>query len=350
MSSRWLDSSDEAAWREALPAARSAFGCVEFARALETSGGPPGALLVAEAEGARAACPLSLRDLGDLPFDAAVTGGACDAASPPFTGSYVDPADADADQLAALVTELERALVERRVVAGFTHLHPFAAERRLVSEPGADREIVWVDATLDPERLWRESYTRSCRKNVKRAEREGVTVRAATEESDIAAFHRIYEQTMDRAGALESYRFPLERFLAIFRQMPASARFALAEHEGLVIAATLYLHDDEDVYSFLGGADHAHQRLRPTNAVVHETIEWARAEGKRRLILGGGYTPGDGIMRFKAGFSPQRATLELGRRVHLKADYEALTAAWREHHGPGAEPGGYFPAYRATPR
>lgn len=350
MSSHWLDSSDEAAWQEALPAARSAFGCVEFARALEASGGPSGALLVAEAEGARAACPVALRGLGDLPFVAVDDGGTCDAASPPFTGPYVDPAAADADQLAALASELERAFAARGVVADFTHLHPFAAERRLVPDPVADREIVWVDATLDPDRLWRESYSRSCRKNVKRAEREGVTVRAATDEADIAAFHRIYEQTMDRAGALDSYRFPLERFLAIFREMPGSARFALAEHDGRMIAATLYMHDDDDVYSFLGGADHAHQQLRPTNAVVHDTIGWARAQGKRRLILGGGYTPDDGIMRFKAGFSPQRATLELGRRVHLESDYQALTAAWREHHGPGAEPGGYFPAYRAMPR
>ncbi len=137
-------------------------------------------------------------------------------------------------------------------------------------------------------------------------------------------------------------------FQAIFEEMPSGARFALAEHDGRVIAATLYLHDSDDVYSYLGGADHEHQQLRPTNAVVHDTIRWAREQGKRRLILGGGYRPGDGIFRFKASFSPQRAELELARRVHLPDDLERLTEAWREHNGPGADPGDYFPAYRSA--
>jgi hypothetical protein len=87
--------------------------------------------------------------------------------------------------------------------------------------------------------------------------------------------------------------------------------------------------------------------VRPTNAVVHDTVRWAREQGKRRLILGGGYRPGDGIFRFKASFSPLRATLELARRVHLPADYEALVSAWRAHHGGSAPETGYFPAYRA---
>jgi lipid II:glycine glycyltransferase (peptidoglycan interpeptide bridge formation enzyme) len=153
---------------------------------------------------------------------------------------------------------------------------------------------------------------------------------------------------MERNEALEPYYFDRGYFQAIFEEMPAGARFALAEHEGRVIAATLYLHDADDVYSYLGGADHDHQHLRPTNAVVHDTIRWAREHGKRRLVLGGGYRPDDGIFRFKASFSPQRATLELVRRVHLPDDLERLTAAWHEHHGPGAEPGEYFPAYRSA--
>ena len=198
--------------------------------------------------------------------------------------------------------------------------------------------------TLDPERLWRESYSKACRKNVNRAEREGVTVRAARDADDIAEFHRIYIQTMERNEALDSYFFDLAHFEAIFEELPAGARFALAEHDGRVVAATLYLHDADDVYSYLGGADHDFQQLRPTNAVVHDTIAWARAEGKRRLILGGGYRPDDGIFRFKASFSPLRATLELARRVHLPDDYEALVAAWRAHNPAGGRRRRVLPA------
>lgn len=347
MSARWLDTSAAEEWRRALPASRSAFGSVELARALERSGGPRGALLVAGDDQGALAWPFGLRALDDLPF-AAPAAGRCDAATPPFTGPYAG-AGLSRARAAELGAGLEEAFAERGIVADFTHLHPFAAERAAVTAPTPDREVVWVDVTLDPERLWRESYTKACRKNVKRAEREGVSVRAAASEADVADFHRIYEQTMQRAGARGSYRFGRERFLAIFEELPGNARFALAEHDGRVVAATLYLHDDEDVYSYLGGADHDYQHLRPTNAVVHDTIRWAREQGKRRLILGGGYRPDDGIFRFKSSFSPRRAILELARRVHLAGEYEALVGAWREHHGEGADPGAYFPAYRAEP-
>ena len=340
MSARLLTTSDAAEWDAALPASASVFGSRGFARAQEELGAGEARLLVCEADGERLAYPLLLRPLpAGLPVPA---GARWDSASPPFTGPLAEPGDASAEGWAE---EVAAALADAGVVAEFAHLHPWRARAELLGGGEPDREIVWVDVTLDEERLWRESYSRACRKNVKRAQREGVVVRPARSDDDIAEFHRIYIATMERNRALPSYFFELDYFLAIRRELPGNARFALAEHEGKVIAATLYLHDDEDVYSYLGGADHAYQHLRPTNAVVHETIRWAREQGKRRLVLGGGYRPGDGIFRFKASFSPERAELRLAKRVHMPEAYEELVAAWRARHR--AEPAGYFPLYRA---
>ena len=341
MSVRLLTTADSAAWNAALPAERSVFGSLGFARAQERAGAGEGRLLVGDG----VAYPLQFRRLaGDLPFSVVVSEAVWDAASPPFTGPLVTgrPEPEAAEAIAAR-------LREEGVVAEFAHLHPWTAAPELIGGGEPDREIVWVDVTLDPERLWRESYSKACRKNVNRAEREGVTVRPARDADDIAEFHRIYIKTMERNDALDSYFFDLAHFEAIFEELPTGARFALAEHDGRVVAATLYLHDGDDVYSYLGGADHDFQQLRPTNAVVHDTIAWARAEGKRRLILGGGYRPDDGIFRFKASFSPLRATLELARRVHLPDDYEALVAAWRAHYGGAGDDEGFFPLYRAMP-
>jgi hypothetical protein len=342
---RVLTTADAAEWEAALPAAASVFGSLGFARVQEETGAGEARLLVAEAGGARLAYPLLLRPLE--PLGLGVPAGArCDAASPPFTGPLVSGTlDPGAER--ELAEAIADALSAAGVVAEFAHLHPWRARPALSGGAEPDREIVWVDVTLDPERLLSESYTHACRKNVRRAEREGVVVREAADDADVEAFHRIYTATMERNRAAPAYFFGLDYFLAIRRELGERARFALAERRGEVLAATLYLHDDEDVYSYLGGADHAHQRLRPTNAVVHESIAWARERGKRRLVLGGGYRPGDGIFRFKASFSPLRATLQLSRRVHLPSAYEELVTAWRARHG--AEPGGYFPAYRAAP-
>ena len=339
MSVRIFTTADADAWNEALPPERSAFGSLGFARAQERAGAGEGRLLAAEG----VAYATQFRSVADLPFSAATAAASWDAASPPFTGPIVtgSPDPNVGEEIAAL-------LRAEAVVAEFAHLHPWNAQPALLGGAEPDREIVWVDLTLDPERLWHDSYSKACRKNVNRAEREGVSVRAARDAADIAEFHRIYIATMERNKALGAYFFDLAYFQAIFEELPGGARFALAEHDGRVIAATLYLHDSDDVYSYLGGADHDHQQLRPTNVVVHETIRWAREQGKRRLILGGGYEPGDGIFRFKASFSPQRATLALARRIHLPQEYDALVAAWRAHHGDSSAEPAFFPAYRAA--
>jgi hypothetical protein len=154
---------------------------------------------------------------------------------------------------------------------------------------------------------------------------------------------------MERRAATPRYGFPVSYFMAFFRQMQDNATFLLARHGDRVIAGTLYLHDDTDVYSYLGGADQAFQHLRPTNVVIDEAIRWARRHGKQRLILGGGYRPDDGIFRFKASFSPLRASFHVSRRIHMPDEYADLCRRWCSYYGQDVGSAGYFPAYRALP-
>jgi lipid II:glycine glycyltransferase (peptidoglycan interpeptide bridge formation enzyme) len=154
---------------------------------------------------------------------------------------------------------------------------------------------------------------------------------------------------MERNQAVQRYLFPVDYFMAFFEQMPGNARFTLAEYKDQIVAGTLYLHDDINVYSYLGGADHAFQNVRPTNAVIYETIRWAQSQGKRRLILGGGYRPDDGIFRFKASFSPLRAKFHIYRRIHLPDVYVSLCNAWSAYYHSDVNLNSYFPAYRSIP-
>lgn len=81
---------------------------------------------------------------------------------------------------------------------------------------------------------------------------------------------------MERNGAQVRYYYPLDYFMDFFEQMPNNARFQLAEYRDRIVAGTLYLHDDVDVYSYLGGADEGFQEIRPTNAVIYDIIRWSQ--------------------------------------------------------------------------
>jgi serine/alanine adding enzyme len=336
--------SDEASWRTELPAGKSVFGSLEFALLAARHFGVSPRLLVMHFDHAPVVYPFFLRPLDKLAFHHAVTGW--DAVTPEFTGPF-GLTDAAATQFSE---SLSSAFRELGAVTEFMHLHPWDIEAGLLQNGVVkfNREVVWVDVTLSTDDLWENHFSYACRKNIRRSQAEKVCVFQASTAGDIKEFHRIYRLTMDRNQALSTYYFPLEYFSDIFETLPAHSRFVMAESAGQVIAATLYMYDEQNVYSYLGGADYAFQSMRPTNAIVYETIDWARRAGKRRLILGGGYRPDDGIFKFKASFSSLRKPFYTYQRVHLPEQYAQLEHGWRQHFGGSAEQVAYFPSYRTA--
>jgi hypothetical protein len=293
--------------------------------------------------------PLLLRSTNDLPFVTDTT-ARWDSTTPDFTGPLLAGTD---DRVRSAFPNLCDALFRSEgIVAEFAHLYPWSTARTVLDLQGFvyNRDIVWVDLCLSFEALWHEQLQDSCRKNINAAARNGVRVFASSAEDNVREFCRIYEGTMRRNHAQDAYYFPFGFFRTLREQLPENARFVFAEYEDQIVAATLYLHDDTDVFSFLGGADASFQFVRPTNAVIWDTIQWARQAGKKRLILGGGYRPDDGIFQFKAGFSRLRQPFHIYRRIHLEQDYALLERQCREYYSVADLPADYFPSYRHTPK
>lgn len=350
-SSQVLTTIDRDLWRSRLPCERSVFGSVEFASIVEQYLGYRARLFTINHGEDTIAYPSFLRSISELPFASGAQAELWDSISPEYTGllSNGSVSQEFAQHIHASYDEYCR---EEGIVAEFSRLHPWSSSVQQLPEGELqlDREILYVDLTISEEDIWQRSFNYACRKNITRALREGVRVFPATKPEDVEQFYNIYAGTMDRRGALCRYRFQLSYFMGFFKQMPDNATFLLAEYKDQVIAATLYLHDDVDVYSYLGGADQAFQHARPTNAVVYEAIRWAQRAGKKRLVLGGGYEPDDGIFRFKASFTPLRAPFYVRRRIQMEHEYAALCTAWSAYYNRDlASSGGYFPAYRSIP-
>jgi serine/alanine adding enzyme len=338
---------DTVEWQTVLPVSASVFGSVEYARICQERSGYEARLFVLESDSLLVAYPFFLRPINSLPFAPDMPEALWDTLTPEYTGpveckSFEPSAGSD------FADRWSKYCREQRIVAEFAHLHPWNGRAEFFEPSWVEfnREIVYVDLTLSEERLWHDSFTPTCRKNIRRALRENVKVFRATSPEHIQQFHRIYVQTMDRVCALDRYYFPLSYFMAFFEQMPDNATFFLAEYKGQVVAATLALHEDIHVYAYLGGADHDFKHVRPTNAVIYEAIRWAQRQGKKRLILGGGYEPNDGISHFKASFSPLRARFHVHKRIHLPEEYAALCRAWSAYYHCDVSPSGYFPVYR----
>jgi hypothetical protein len=338
---------DSAGWSSVLPTEESVFGSVEFARIAEEHLGYQARLYLLQDQQGRIAYPFFSRPIG-LPL--AKEGLLSDTVSPEFTGPL-----ARGGPVHVLATDFPKMFssfaTNQGVVAEFIRLHPWKAQTRALLGDCVhySREIVYVDLTWSEEELWQNSFTHACRKNIMRAQREQVRVFEARTLDDIREFYRLYIQTMTERNALKDYYFSLDYFAAIFDQLKASARFVLAEYKDRLIAGTLYLHDRDDVYSYLGGADYSFQQVRPTNAIIYDTILWGKRQGRKRLVLGGGYSPDDGILRFKSSFSPARARFYVYKRVHLPERYAALCRSWSSLYRRDPETNAYFPPYRSSP-
>jgi hypothetical protein len=343
-SEHFFGTADSAQWEQYLPAGQSVFGSVQFAKICERFRGQTARLHVVQTATGSVCSPMLLRSLNELPFRADVA-SKWDATTPEYTGPLpLGDVGIQADEYRKLRANLMR---REGVAAGFAHLHPWRCDQQLLGGGvELNREIVWIDLTISPETLFREHFAHGCRKNIQKAMREGVVTGSATSDEAVAEFFRIYTGTMQRNHALDRYAFSLDYFKAVRDLLPRNARFSFAHYQGRAIAATLYLHDDGDVYSYLGGADAEFNYVRPTNLLVWDTIGWAHKAGKKRFILGGGYGPEDGIFRFKATFSKLRQPFFVCKQIHDPHDYQALVARSREHYGPKEDNASYFPSYR----
>jgi len=340
----FLTTSEADSWNKHLPAERSVFGSLGYARICENFRNCSPRLYVVAMNNASICYPIHLRSISDLPFES-TTEGRWDTTTPEFTG----PIAHDCEPALAIAFPLFRdeAFRQEGVIAEFAHLHPWGKTEALLSKGREyNRKIVWVDTELSPDVLWSTHCEHSCRKNIKTALGHGVKIVEGTTDDHICEFYRIYIDTMKRNNALPAYYFCLDFFKAFRDELPGNCRFAMAEYRDRIVAATLYLHDDNDVFSFLGGADAESQQLRPTNLLIWETIRWANLAGKRRLILGGGYRPNDGIFRFKSTFSKFQESFYVYRKIHREQEYNLLDQRCREHNALSDEPIGYFPSYR----
>ena len=349
-SSQLLSTDERTLWDAILPARRSVFGSSQFVSILERHTGHLGRLFLYTDGGETIAYPFLLRPLPNLPFTAYTQVKGWDSISPNYTGPLaLGPVSTLTTN--RFLAQFHEYCQQEHIVAEFAHLHSHCALSSSVvgGDVALDRDIVYVDLSLSHDQMWRSSFTHACCKNIKRAQRENVRVFTAQTIDDLKAFHRIYSQTMDRRQALAKYYFPLEYFVDFFEHMSDHARFVLAEYNGQIIAGTLYLHDNHEVYSYLGGADHTYQRVRPTNAIIYDTILWAQQHDKKRLILGGGYQANDTIYRFKTSFSPLSDQFYLYKRVHLSESYATLCEAWSDYYVGQDVATQYFPSYRSIP-
>ncbi|MDD5304096.1 MAG: GNAT family N-acetyltransferase [Elusimicrobia bacterium] len=221
---------------------------------------------------------------------------------------------------------------ERGLVAGFLRLHPLLGNERLVRAPAEqslNRATVRLTLNRPLEEIVR-GYTEDCRGKVRKAEKAGVRVETSEEAAALEELAGLYGERMGELAAAEEYRFDAGYFRRVASLGPGRWRVYLARHEGRTIGAALILLSRRFAHYHLSSSPREFQKLGPNNALRHAVIVDQLGSGREEIHFGGGKTTAadDPLLKFKAGFSTERAEFRTGRVVTDPDAYARLCADW----------------------
>lgn len=256
-----------------------------------------------DANGSVLLYPYVQRKLADI-VDMRITNGMKDVVSLYGRGGITGRADADF--LAAFHDALGQHMVGNRVLCGFDRLHPVMANERLAVPTCSIRDVggfVVVDLRPNLDRL-ESSFKQSVRKDIRKAQRNGVRCFAENNCDHLDDFLDIYYQTMGRNSASEFYYFPKDFFSDLPNRLPGKFHFYYAEHAGKIVSCELVLHCGLYSHSFLGGTLKDALPLAANPLLKLEICVGMKELGVEFFLLGGGLSADDGIFNFKKAYAP----------------------------------------------
>ncbi|HKS70496.1 MAG TPA: GNAT family N-acetyltransferase [Ktedonobacterales bacterium] len=146
-------------------------------------------------------------------------------------------------------------------------------------------------------------------RQVKKARKAGITVRAATTLDDMLAYHRLHLLTRCRKHGMPAQ--PWRYFRALWQTFAADGsgtlQVLLAEHAGQVVAGMVLFGAGDTLRYAYGASDPRALAHGPNNLLMWEAIERAAAAGYATLDMGRTARDNEGLMQFKRGWG---ATLE----------------------------------------
>ncbi|MCX8022629.1 MAG: GNAT family N-acetyltransferase [Syntrophorhabdaceae bacterium] len=150
------------------------------------------------------------------------------------------------------------------------------------------------------------------RRNIKKAQGEGLQIEILTTEKAVQEFYRLNAMTRKLHGLPPQPPF---FFRELYEHVISKGMgvVVLAFYQNKAIAGALYLHYGDKVIYKYGASDRAYQHLRPNNLVMWEAIKWYNGRGYRFFYFGRTETENQGLRRFKLDWGTEEYTIRYYR-------------------------------------
>lgn len=186
----------------------------------------------------------------------------------------------------------------------------------------AARHVFRLDLSPSEDDLL-NSFRKTTRYEIRRAQREGIEVDPDGTPEDLDAFYHLMAEVGARKG------FPVRRYAdyqALYNEfVPRGlAKLFVARYKGAVIAGAFMVTFGRESWWLHGASDAEHRKLAPSKSLVWSMVTWSKRAGRCRLDLLGSRQPG--VAEFKQGFRPQEISFPPCLDLPLSP---AAYSAWR---------------------
>jgi hypothetical protein len=160
----------------------------------------------------------------------------------------------------------------------------------------------------DKEKIW-EGYKKNIRRDVRKAQRSGITIRGVDSKEDIRIFYRLYLSSMERNRAMAKY--PLRWFEAVYEEMVEKGlgAFVFAELEHEVIAGSVFIKSPTSIHYFHNGSKYEFLKFCPNELLIHSALEEAIEKGNPFFDFMGSDPNDASLVRFKEKWGGQSMDL-----------------------------------------
>ena len=241
----------------------------------------------------------------------------------------------------------QRYCADNDVVSEFVRFHPLLENAQ---DFLACYDAVYLRDTVgtnleDGEASIDLEFSKSTRKNIRRALKSGVEYRTVLNPQDLSSFKRIYYATMERNGADSFYYFGDEYFEDLMALLGGNVLLVEVLYGGQVIGAGLNFVYGRFAHTHLSGTLAEFNHLSAASVLNYALALWGMEHGVALIHGGGGRSnsPDDRLYLFKKQFGRQTGfKFYTGRKIWHEGVYNDLGAQLD-----ACEKSEFFPAYRS---
>lgn len=232
----------------------------------------------------------------------------------------------------------------QNVVSEFIRFHPIANNAKYFSKHYSIEFHNYTVGTnlVDYKDPFLSEFSRSCRRDIRRSLRAGLSVEIEERPKTLDDFVEIYYDTMNRLKADKFYYFSKHYFEDLLQIFPENILKGIVKFENKAIAMGLFFKTEDMLHDHLSGSLTEFMHFAPTYVLHYGFLLWGIEHGIKLIHYGGGTgrSENDSLLAFKKQFGQNtRFSFNIGKKIWDKERYERLTAQI-------SDIAGFFPAYR----